>query len=135
MEFVGCEKWDEMTRYVSTRWFSLEQCYDCETKRYEALKSMFLSEYEKDSTKCFERLSNNFADPLTELYEAFFTATLPVLTNYNKFLQRSDAVPHRVLPMTKPLVCKGITISLVENKCILQCILCIIKKCFFWSYD
>ena len=121
-----------MTRYVSTRWLSLEQCYDCETKRYEALKSMFLSKYEKDSTKCFERLSNNFADPLTELYEAFFTAALPVLTNYNKFLKRSDALPHKVLPMTKPLVCKitgrfnlrdklqsGITISLVENKCIL----------------
>ena len=36
---------------------SLEQCYDREAKRFEALKSMFLSEDEKDSTKSFKRLS------------------------------------------------------------------------------
>ena len=46
---------------------SLKQGCDREAKRYEALKSMFLSEDEKDSTKCFERLSDDFADPSTEL--------------------------------------------------------------------
>ena len=52
-----------------------------ETKRYEDLKPMFLSENEKDSTKRFERLPNVFADPLTEAHVAFFTVALPIFTN------------------------------------------------------
>ena len=54
-EFAGCEKWDKITRYVFTRWLSLEQCCARERKIFEALKSMFLSEDEKDSTKRFKR--------------------------------------------------------------------------------
>ena len=61
-EFVGGEKWEEITRYVSTGWLPLEQCCGYETKRFEALKSVFLPEDEKDSTKRFKRLSNDFAD-------------------------------------------------------------------------
>ena len=45
-EFVDCEKWEEIIRYVSTQWLPLEQCCDHETKRFEALKSVFLSEDE-----------------------------------------------------------------------------------------
>ena len=86
-EFVGCEKWEEITRYVSTRWLPLEQCCDRQTKRFKALKSMFLSDDEKDSTKRFKRLSNDFGDPLTEVHVAFFTAALPIFANYNKFLK------------------------------------------------
>ena len=82
-EFVGGEKWEEITRYVSTGWLPLEQCCGYETKRFEALKSVFLPEDEKDSTKRFKRLSNDFADPLTEVLVAFFTAALPIFTNYN----------------------------------------------------
>ena len=128
-EFVGCEKWEEKTQYVSTRWLSLEQCCGHKTKRFEALKSMFLSGDEKDSTKQFKRLSNDFADPLTEVHVAFFTAALPIFTNYNKFLQRNDPVPHKVFPMTKSLAHKiagrfilqdkplsDITINLIENE-------------------
>ena len=128
-EFVGCEKWEEITRYVSTRWLSFEQCCDRETKRFEALKSLFLSADEKDSTKRFKKLSNDFADPLTEVHVAFSTAPLPIFTNYNKFLQRNDPLPHKILPMTKSLALKiagrfilrdklqsDITISLTENE-------------------
>ena len=46
-EFFGCEKWKEITRFVSTRRLSLQQCCDCETKRFEALKSRLLLEDEK----------------------------------------------------------------------------------------
>ena len=67
---------------------------------------MFLSEDEKDSTKRFKRLSNDFADPSTEVHIAFFTAALPIFTNYNKFLQRNDPLPHKVLHMTKSLARK-----------------------------
>ena len=91
---------------------------------------MFLSEDEKDSTKHFKRLlSNDFADPLTEVHVAFFTVVLPVFRNYNKFLQRNDPLPHKVLPMAKYLACKiagrfilhdefqsDTTINLIENE-------------------
>ena len=97
-EFVGCDKWDEIT-YVSPRWLSFEQCCGSETKRFEALKSIFLLQDEKNSTKRFKRLSNDFADPLTDVHVAFFTAGLPIFTNYNKFLQRNDPLPHKILPM------------------------------------
>ena len=49
----------------------------------------------------FKRLSNDFADPSTEVH-----AALPIFTNYNKFLQRNDPLPHKVLPMTKSLARK-----------------------------
>ena len=104
-EFVGCDKWDEIT-YVSPRWLSFEQCCGSETKRFEALKSIFLLQDEKNSTKRFKRLSNDFADPLTDVHVAFFTAGLPIFTNYNKFLKRNDPLPHNVLPMKKSLARK-----------------------------
>ena len=47
MKFVGCE-WENFTRFVSTRWLSLEICCDKELKKYKALKSMFLSRGEKE---------------------------------------------------------------------------------------
>ena len=47
MDFVGCE-WENFTRFVSTRWLSLETCCDKEFKKIEALKSMFISRGEKE---------------------------------------------------------------------------------------
>ena len=96
-EFVGCEKWEDITRYVSTRWLSLEQCCD-RLKRFKALKSMFLSDDEKNSTKCFKRLSNDFGDPLTEVHVASFTAALPIFANYNKFLKGMTLFHTRFYP-------------------------------------
>ena len=122
-EFFGCEKWKKITRYVSTQWLSLQQCCGCETKRFEALKSRFLLEDEKDNTKRFKRLSNDFADRLTEVHVAFFTATLPIFMNYNKFLQRNDPLPRKVLPMTKSLVRKqGDSFYMTNSSQILQSI-------------
>ena len=47
MDFVGC-KLENFTKFVSTRWLSLEICCDKKFKRYEALNSMFLSRGEKE---------------------------------------------------------------------------------------
>ena len=47
MDFVGCE-WENFTRFVSTRWLSLETCCNKEFKKFEALKSMFISRGEKE---------------------------------------------------------------------------------------
>ena len=64
-----------------------------ETKRYEDLKPMFSSENEKDSTKRFERLSNVFADPLTEVHVAFFTVALPIFTNKKQIFAKEWPCP------------------------------------------
>ena len=98
---------------------SLGQCCNRETKRFVALKSMFLSEDEKDSAKCFKRLSNDFSDPLTEVHVAFFTAALPFFTNYNKLLQRNDPLPQKVLAkrfILRDKLQSDITINLIENE-------------------
>ena len=47
MDFVGCE-WENFTRFVSTMWLSLEICCEKKFKKYQALKSMFLSRGEKE---------------------------------------------------------------------------------------
>ena len=47
-EFVGCD-WENLTRFVSTRWLSLGQCCDKEFWKFEGLKSMFLSRIEANS--------------------------------------------------------------------------------------
>ena len=47
MDFVGCE-WENFTRFVSTKWLSLEICCDKELIKYEALRSMFLSRGKKE---------------------------------------------------------------------------------------
>ena len=59
----------------------------------------------------------------------FCPAALSIFTNYNKFLQRNDPLPHKVFPLTKPLtreiagrfILRGnfysdIAINLIENE-------------------
>ena len=42
LDFVNPE-WENMARYVKTRWLSLERCCDKELREFPTLKSMFLS--------------------------------------------------------------------------------------------
>ena len=59
----------------------------------------------------------------------FCPAALSIFTNYNKFLQKNDPLPHKVLPLTKPLTREiagrfilldnfqsDIAINLIENE-------------------
>ena len=46
--FVGLE-WDEIARFVPTRWLCLERCCQKETKKFEALVSMFQSRTDESS--------------------------------------------------------------------------------------
>ena len=119
LQFVGIE-WEEMSRFVNTRWHCLERCCDKEQRKYPALKSLFTSrtesslrqdkgneeDDEKSTKKRFKRLKETFADPLTEVYISFFTSTLLLFTHYNLFLLRSDPQAHNVHPMTQSLIKK-----------------------------
>ena len=42
LNFVNL-KWENMVRYVKTRWLSLKCCYDKKLRKFPALKSIFLS--------------------------------------------------------------------------------------------
>ena len=110
LEFVGLE-WENIVRYIKTRWLSLEHCCNKEVKKFPALKSMFLSRAEKETidrgketdepgksleTK-FKRLKKAYEDPLTEVHLAFYTAALPLFTSYNLFLQRGDPLAHKYI--------------------------------------
>ena len=61
---------------------------------------------EKSLSAKFKRLKTAYEDLLTEVHLLFYTACLPLFTNYNLFLQRGDPLAHKVYPMTKELIRK-----------------------------
>ena len=82
------QDYEEVIRYVSTRWLCLEKCVNRELKKYEGLRSYFSSEgLREDRSK---RLEQSFKNPMTEVYLYFFQSALVTFTNFNQFLQRED---------------------------------------------
>eukprot|EP00794_Sanderia_malayensis_P013387 gene13387-14760_t len=82
------EEYKEVIKYISTQWLCSERCFNRELRKYNGLRSYFLSENEKD--KRFLRLSEAFSNTMTEFYLMFFQAALPTFTNFNKFLQTEE---------------------------------------------
>ena len=62
------------------------KCLNCEPKKYEGLKSYFLSA--SGAGDCFIRLKNAFRDPMLEIYWFFCQGVLRVFNTFNKYLQR-----------------------------------------------
>ena len=92
-EFCDTE-YEEVIKFISTRWLCLELCINRELKKYEGLKSYFLSEEFPDAR--FKRLRRCYDNPLIEVYLLFYQASLPCFTNFNKFLQREDPVVYHL---------------------------------------
>ena len=116
LEFTGIE-WEIFTRYVSTRWLCLEKCCAKEFKKFRALKSMFLSRRDKDlidrgtgdekgSGSRYSRLRKVYENDTREVYLQFYASALPLFTSYNKSLQRSDPLAHKVASVTEELTKK-----------------------------
>ena len=82
------QEFEEVIRYVSTRWLCLEKCVNRKLKKFAGLRLYFLSEGLKDER--FGRLEKAFTNPMTELFIFFFQSALVTFTNFNKFLQRED---------------------------------------------
>ena len=82
------QDYQEVIKYISTRWLCTERCINRALKKYTSLQSYFLSESERD--KRFLRLSEAFLNNMTEFYVMFFQAVLPTFTNFNKFLQTEE---------------------------------------------
>ena len=62
------------------------KCLSREAKKYEGLKSYFLSA--SGAGDCFIRLKNAFRDPMLEIYWFFCQGVLRVFNTFNKYLQR-----------------------------------------------
>ena len=77
------QDYEEVIRYVSTRWLCLEKWVDRELKKYEGLRFYFLSEGFQDDR--FKRLEKTFNDPKTELFLMFFQSTH---SQKNKFMNK-----------------------------------------------
>ena len=90
-EFCDIE-YQEIIKYISTRWLCTEKCINRELNKFDGLRSYFLSENERNER--FTRLRDAFSNPMTELYMMFFKAVLPAFTNFNKFLQTEEPLIH-----------------------------------------
>ena len=82
------QDYEEVIKYISTRWLCTERCINRELKKFSGLRSYFLSESEND--RRFKRLTETFSNNMTEFYLFFFQAALPTFTNFNKFLQTEE---------------------------------------------
>lgn len=110
-------EYKKILKNVSVRWLSLETSVERVLKQFVALKSYFLTEDEANVR--FKRLKKAFAHPMTEVYLFFIQATLPLFTNFNKFLQSEkpclyllhDAI-HSFL---KKLVSKFVNINIIKE--------------------
>ena len=69
-------------------------CVNRELKKYESLKSNFLSA--SGAGDRFRRLKNAFRDPRLEIYLLFYQGVLPVFTTFNKYLQREEPLIYQL---------------------------------------
>ena len=78
-------KYREVIKHVSTCWLSLEYAVDRTLQQYPALRSYLISSHETQAR--FQRLQQQFENPITEVYLMFYQTVLPMFTFFNKFLQ------------------------------------------------
>ena len=106
----------QVIKHVSTRWLSLATAVDRVLRLYDALRSYFLSEDEAKAR--FKRLSELFANPITEVYLFFFQSILPVFTDLNLLLQRNDPCIYLVhgqsINLLQKLLGKFVQISVIK---------------------
>ena len=76
MEYSG------VIKFLPTRWFSLELYFNRELKKYEGLKSYFLSEETRD--KQFLQLYEAFSNPMLQVYLLFYQSALSCFTAFKK---------------------------------------------------
>ncbi|XP_066912218.1 uncharacterized protein, partial [Clytia hemisphaerica] len=116
---IFCDKdYQEIVKYVSTRWLSLERAVTRTLKMYKALKSYFLSVEDKGAR--FDRLVKAFNDQMTEVHLFFYQSALQVFIKFNMCLQRSDPLISRLHEQTNQfltnLACKFIETESVFEK-------------------
>ena len=86
--------YSEIIKFISTCWMCFEMCINRELKKYECLKSYFVSA--SGAGHHLRRLKNAFRDPILEIYLLFYQEVLPVFTTFSKYLQREDPLIYQL---------------------------------------
>ena len=86
--------YSEIIKFIWTCWLCLEMCVNRKLKKYEGLKSYFLSA-SGTGDRC-RRLKNAFCDPIMEIYLLFYQGLLPVFTTFNMCLQRKEPLIYQL---------------------------------------
>lgn len=107
----------QVVKHVSTRWLSLEYAVDRTLLQFSGLKSYFLSFNESQAR--FQRLTQHFENPITEVYLMFYQAITPAFTTLNKFLQRETpcvySVYDQLQSFLKKLLGKFLKITVLQG--------------------
>ena len=82
----------KLLKACQTRWLSLEACVNRLIEQYEALLSYFQSTEDKQAVVI--RVKIVFEKPLTKAYLLFLCSALPIVNNYNRYMQQQSAILH-----------------------------------------
>ncbi len=111
-------KYRQIVKHISVRWLRLECAVERALQQYSALKSYFLSS--NDIQARFQRLNQQFAKPITEVYLMFYQAATPVFTTLNKFLQRETPCIHllhdKLESFLRKVLGKFVKVSVLKDK-------------------
>ena len=83
---------NQLLKSCQTRWLSLKACVIRLIEQYDALLSYFRST--DDRKAVVQRIKRVLEKPTTKAYLLFLSITLPIVNNFNKFMQQQSPVVH-----------------------------------------
>ena len=89
--FVECKP-HKLLKACQTRWFSLEACVNHLIEQYEALLSYF--RITEDKQAVVRRVKIVLEKPLTKAYLLFLYSALPIVNNFNRYMQQQSPILH-----------------------------------------
>ena len=84
----------KLLKSCQTRWLSLEACVVRLIEQYDALLSYFRST--EDRKAVVQRVKIILEKPTTKAYLYFLSVALPIVNNFNKFMQQQSPVIHKL---------------------------------------
>ncbi len=89
--FVECKP-HKLLKAWQTWWLSLEACVNCLIEQCEALLSYFQSTEDKHAVE--RRVKIVLEKPLTKAYLLFLYSALPIVNNFNRYIQQQSQILH-----------------------------------------
>ena len=89
--FVECKP-HKLLKACQTWWFSLEACVNHLIEQYEALLSYFPSTEDKQAV--VRRVKIVLENPQTKAYLLFLCSALPIVNNFNRYMQQQFPILH-----------------------------------------
>ena len=89
--FVECKP-HKLLKTCQTRWLSLEACVNRLIEQYEALLSYFRRTENKHAV--VRRVKFVLEKPQTKAYLLFLCSALPIVNNFNRYMQQQSPILH-----------------------------------------